>query len=191
MKILRVLAVLCLLALPALSAPVAPTNEWISFGWVGGVGAHGFGGFSDYIGSLGTPVFGTGPGCVPLSAATCMFTGSYTLTVQDLFFDGDQFAVYDNGVLLGNTSASVNTGTDCGNDPAGCTGANVSTGTFVLGAGDHSLDIVLIQQTTGIPNGRGAFIFNGEVAGVPEPATMGLIGLGLVGIAFRLRKRRT
>lgn len=189
MKKLKVLAILCLIAMPAFSAPVA-LNTWYSFGWVGGVGAHAFGGIADYLGSSGTTVVSTGAGCVPLSAITCTFStaGATTLTVRDLFFDGDQFQVFDNGVSLGFTSSVASTSTDCGDDPIACT-AN-SSGIFNLAAGSHSLDIVLVQQATGISSGRGAFLL-GAAAGVPEPATMGLIGLGLLGIAFRTRRRRT
>ena len=151
-----------------------------------------FGGFADYLGSSGTSVVSTGSGCVPLSSLTCTFTtgSATTITVQDLFFDGDQFEIFDNGVSLGTTSATSSTSADCGNDPIGCTGGNWSSGVFNLAAGSHSLDIVLIQQAVGISSGRGAFLLGAAAEGVPEPATMGLIGLGLVGIAFRARKRR-
>lgn len=193
-SISKLVLLLGLAVMPAISAPLdsVAVGTWLSFGWVGGVGAHGFGGFTDYTGTLGTPVYSTRTcGFTFATDADCAFSGAYTITITDMFFDGDQFALYDNGNLIGTTSAPTNTFTSCGDDPAACTGPAWSQGTFVLDSGSHQLDIVLIGQTTGIATGRGALMFNAIVEEpVPEPATFGLIGLGLVGFAFRLRKKR-
>lgn len=190
----KIVLLLGLAALPAISAPLdsVAVGTWLSFGWLGAPGAHAFGGFADYVGTMGTPVFSTRTCSFFHTDPDCAFSGAYTLTITDLFFDGDQFEVFDNGVSLGTTSVPTNTITTCGDDPAACTGAAWTHGTFNLGAGSHQLDIVLISQAVGTTSGRGALIFNAAVTPpeVPEPATFGLIGLGLVGVAFRLRKKR-
>ena len=193
-NILKFGLLVALAAMPAMSAPL-PSNlvgTWLSFGWSAGIGSHATGGFAAYTGSLGTTVASTGS-CVNFATdvINCGFSGAYTVNITDLFFDGDQFALYDNGILIGTTSVATNDFTTCGDDPAACTGSKWTHGSFALGSGNHQLDIVLIGQTSGISSGKAAFNFNGAASGTaPEPATFGLIGLGLVGVALRLRKNR-
>lgn len=192
-KISKLFLLLGLAVMPAISAPLdsVALGTWLQFGWSGGVGAHATGGFLDYTGYLGTPVYSTRTCGAFATDPDCAFSGAYTVTIRDLFIDGDQFALFDNGNLIGTTSVPTNTFTNCGDDPVACVGGAWSEGTFVLDGGSHQLDIILLSQPTGIPSGRAVIMFNSiEVEPVPEPATFGLIGLGLVGVAFRLRKKR-
>ncbi|HUK12272.1 MAG TPA: hypothetical protein VLW17_03140 [Thermoanaerobaculaceae bacterium] len=71
------------------------------------------------------------------------------LKVTDAFVDGDQFAVYDNLVLLGNTSAATDDGTQDGSNPdAAFVDPKFSHGTFALGPGSHSITITTIAEAT-------------------------------------------
>ena len=80
------------------------------------------------------------------------------LRVVDGGHQGDMFAVYDNGVLLGTTSASpvdmnhvcANDTTGDGTNPAACwNDPLMSHGTFAIAAGNHSFVIVWIQRVPG------------------------------------------
>lgn len=80
---------------------------------------------------------------------------SAAVQVTDGFQKGDQFAVYDNGVLLGSTSAVAAANGSCG-DPDVCfTDPTYSHGSFVVGAGNHSITIV---ATVSPYNGGGAWL---------------------------------
>ena len=188
MKISRFVVGLALAALPAMCSTILPDGSWYSFGWSGLPTASTFGGFPTFTGSLGTTIKGT-----PAGTVSWEFTGPATIFVQDLFFDGDQFQIFVDSSSLGVTSATPDSAQpSCGNDPAGCTAARFSSGTFnVVGAGAHSLTISVIEETNGLPNGAAVFRLSGLAAPeVPEPTTLGLIGLGLVGLAFRWRSKR-
>jgi len=141
------------------STAITPANGWVQFGF-GGVGSS----FSDDF----------------------TFNGPVTLKVTDAFLSGDQFAVYDNGVLLGDTSTPTIGDDVGGNYDAAYADSNFSHGSWVLGAGAHDISGLVLQSPYG---GGGAALQ--IAAGVPEAATwaMMLLGFGLGGAALRTRRR--
>lgn len=87
------------------------------------------------------------------------FTGPAVIDVTDVQRDGDRFEVYDNGVLVGTTSAPTNTGTNLPEQgipspsqvecDAGFAAAGWSSATFdIFGAGAHSITIKNIAIPT-------------------------------------------
>ncbi len=113
----------------------------------------------------------------------------YSLYVTDAFLSGDQFAVYNDGVLLGLTSY-VATGASGYEEPQGAYDSGLySRGEFPLFAGYYGNIHLFVELS---PHGSGgAFIKidHSSLSPVPEPATMFLFGAGLLGFtAVRRRK---
>jgi hypothetical protein len=179
------LALGALLSAPASAGPI-PFDEWLQFGFT----------------EAGTPATGcdpadpAGPFCVPSSGTPSTFldappwtfsaAGSgATLRITDVFTSGDRFEIFDFGVSLGLTSLPA-LDTDCGDDPVPCfANAGMSTGLFVLPAGNHSLTIIPVAALEN--GGTGYFQVEGTAAVVPEPATLTLLATGLV---LSVRRRR-
>jgi hypothetical protein len=99
-----------------------------------------------------------------------------TLEVVDVFSTGDVFAVYDNGLLLGQTSAS-STGGFCGTTPDGCVGTSASYGIFQLAPGAHSIIITAVLSP--FSAGLAYFGIDGDVVGEPPPPPQDSDGDGL------------
>jgi len=142
-----------------------------------------------------TTLAGACTSCTPSSGTPTVFagdspwtytSGAYgsTLIVTDAFLIGDQFAVFDTGILAGFTFP-VAVGGACGDDPLGCVGI-ASSGAFVLAPSTlHSIDILPV----GSPFGGGAAYFE-VIETVPEPGTMLLLGFGVSSLGLVRRRRR-
>jgi hypothetical protein len=126
------------------------------------------------IESSGTPTS-------PADAPPWTFAGSAKFTVTDVFLNTDIYNVFDFGVLLGATSTPVGDA-DCGDDPVPCLADPLmSHSVFTLGAGLHSITITQIAGDGAV----GYFLLE-----VPEPASVLLLGAGLIALGMAGRRRR-
>jgi hypothetical protein len=140
-----------------------------------------------------------GGGCTPTTSPVAeqttappwTFSGAATLFVIDLFQHGDRFEAFDGGSSIGSTSVVVNDGLSTCDQDIACAIGDVaySRATIALGAGAHSLTFNIIQNAANTTGGAAVFSVSQEVGRVPEPATYGLIGLGL-GLLGLVRARR-
>lgn len=145
--------------------------------------------------TAGTPARGCDPAdpaggfCIPSSGTPTQFldappwtflapAGGAILTIVDAFLAGDRFQIFDFGVSIGLTSVPIGRG-DCGDDPVPCLAdPNMSRGFFALLAGIHSITITPILS----PDGGGAGYLRVQVQQVPEPPSLVLLALGLLGL---------
>jgi len=112
-------------------------------------------------------------------------SGQYTwLWVTDDFQTGDVFEVYDFGALIGTTSTPAG-GAGLGEIGPDAAFANpdYSSGRFFLAPGAHS--ITFVTNPNPFDGGRGYL----QVT-TPEPASIGLMALGAIGLAGLVRRRR-
>jgi len=109
------------------------------------------------------------------------------LDVTDAYQTGDQFAVYNKFTLLGNTLFVPVTGDWAGDPDVTFSDPRWSHGSWLLAAGDFSINIYTI--TNPFDYGTGYLRVFETSAAVPEPATMLLLGSGLLGLAGYGRKK--
>jgi hypothetical protein len=131
----------------------------------------------------------TGVAAADDPAWTYSSTGTFFFRVQDLYLYGDRFTLFANAVAVGTTSAPGTSG-GCGNNPAACAADGSSSGgTFVFGPGSYAFTIRADDSPYG--GGAGAFRIEDEVSPVPEPATVGLMALGLVAVGAARRRKQS
>jgi hypothetical protein len=137
----------------ATEVAITPGSGWQEFSFITvGVAARGCS-----PADPGAPICIAGTNSQFVGTPPWTFTGPATLTVTDAFTSGDVFQIFDSGVLVGTTSAA-SAGQNCGNNPDTCqSAAGISRGTFSLGAGSHSITIVLQSLAAGSFGGVGFF----------------------------------
>jgi hypothetical protein len=199
----KILIGLGLAALPAMCTPFSigmnGAQDWYGMQWnsLGGTISGIIPGTS-YVSSGGTTVLATSPSSGPLTTSwSFTFTaGGGKLKVTDLGTVGDQFRVFIDGDVNGVlTSVPFTNGTSCpiSDDPFSCyTNAGSSTSLFNLSAGLHTLTMSDYAVNNQVSSGLGAFRLEQNPAPpVPEPTTVGLMGLGLAGLLLRWRAKRS
>jgi len=183
------------MALPAFCGSIGTFNQWFDFGWSGNAPTDAFAlGPSSAYSVNGTSVLGItcSGGIYPCDSFSQPFTfsGAATLVVQDLFFAGDQFQIYDNSSLIFTTSTPVTGQPSCGNDRVACAASSdLSHGSFLFGAGAHNISIVVIAEPVGINNGQAVLELLAPPP-VPEPTTLSMMGIGLGALLVGWRARR-
>jgi len=123
------------------------------------------------------------------------YTGAATLVVTDLYVPGDEYNIYDNGILIGSSNAVPDWSTfesdpyaspPWTDDPE--TAYNdaeyFSHFGYDLGAGPHDITI----QATNLPSGFPDSTVTLEVI-TPEPGSILLFGTGLAGLAGVIRRK--
>lgn len=121
---------------------------------------------------------------------TITTVGSTTLRLLDGFLSIDQFNIHDFATDLGNTSVPI-PGSGCG-DSISCAFNNLafSRRDYLLGQGSHSLTGTHIL---GANPGAGFFEVISAAMAVPEPASLALLGISVMGmglIPLRRGRRR-
>lgn len=181
LKRFAIAAALLTLSTSCIFADALPTNSsWVEFQ---------FGGVNSFA-TVGTATLATtNPVANQTIAPPWTFSGPAVVRVLDLFDSVDRFAVFDNNVLLGDTSAPTSGGV-CNNN-IGCALADsrYSFGAFNVGAGSHSITVQAIVS----PTGSGAAVLNATATAVPEPGSVVMVFtmVGILGYGAgkkRLRK---
>ena len=133
-------------------------------------------------------------------------TGTGTLTVTDLEDNGDQFQMFDNGNPMtaaaspftaagqnpgwtspgnGDTSVPAPIAVKLGEDINAALGnTDFSSATFALTPG---VNVITGDYIGSVGNGDMAFI----AEATPEPSSLALFGIGLLGLLFAFRKQLT
>ena len=171
-------AALGAIAAPALADNIT-TNVWYAAAFAGTPSAITAPPYS--VGS--NPPFGTTAAAPAGSSWTITLSAPAKLTVTDVEASGDRFEMFDNGGLLGLTSAP-NFGDYVGeNISAALADPNFSHGYFTLPAGVNVISGEFIGSV-----GYGDMDF---AVSVPEPASWALmlVGFGGLGVALRSRRR--
>ena len=125
--------------------------------------------------------------------ATGTIGGDGTISAANFVFDAEaEFWVDPNGTLDFGTTSVDFSGLTLGKL---ANADSLAPGTYVLAIGDNlGLEAYSVGETWGngtLSNGREAYFQKGslELVIIPEPSTIILAGLGLMGVTFRRRRR--
>lgn len=146
-----------------------------------------FGGVGSFATEGSSAVPSGGGNSIALPDPPWTFSGNYVMTIVDAFLAGDEFSVYDFGVLVGTTSApgGGTPASDASDPDDTLLDGSYGRGIFALGGGSHSITI----QVASSPFGSGAAFFRLDAAPVPEPAAAVLFALGAAGTYLRRRRK--
>ena len=163
----------------ASATPITADGTWYEFVFNAGGAATGC-----FGGCLAT----TNPLAADALAPPWTFSGAATVTLLDLFIQGDRFELFDNLVSLGVSSLPGDDNTCVANIGCALSDPGYSRLVVALGGGAHSLTINNV--TSASPTGGAAVFQVAAPAAVPEPASLLLVASGLAGCAARIRARR-
>jgi hypothetical protein len=163
---------------PQANATVVTTNTWYEFGFSGTGGdplVSGVGFAPATNAPDGNPIVQVGSPAWTIASIVPL-----KLYVQDLFASVDQFAMFNNAVNLGDTSAPI-PGSNCGSDITACiANAASSRGTYILPAGSDSITGIHVQGVAG------AAVFELTPVATPEPSSLAMLGAALLALAAGL-----